>query len=27
LAATYQADGQTVRMLEFFEGVRGRYGR
>lgn len=27
LAVTYQADGQTVRSLEFFEGVRGRYGR
>jgi hypothetical protein len=27
MAATYQADGQTVRTLEFFEGVRGRYGR
>lgn len=27
LAVIYQPDGQTVRRLEFFEGVRGRYGR
>lgn len=27
LTVTYQPDGQTVRKLEFVEGVRGRYGR
>ena len=27
LKITYLSDGKTVRRLEFFEGVRGRYGR
>lgn len=27
LTVAYQADGQTVRKMEFFEGIRGRYGR
>jgi hypothetical protein len=27
LAVTYMPNGQTVRKMEFFEGVRGRYGR
>lgn len=27
LAVTFMPDGQTVRKMEFFEGVRGRYGR
>jgi hypothetical protein len=27
LAVIYMPNGQTVRKMEFFEGVRGRYGR
>jgi hypothetical protein len=27
LTVAYQSDGQTTHKMEFFEGVRGRYGR